>query len=68
MRILGGSGFQWRSSADHLNSSFEFLRLDPGRIDSDKERVLFGGVFDGLWFEFPTPFQKGDIVWNPDQP
>lgn len=68
VRILGGSGFQWRSSADHLNSSFEFLRLDPGRIDSDKERVLFGGVFDGLWFEFPTPFQKGDIVWNPDQP
>ena len=52
----------------YLNSSFEFLRLDPGRIDSDKEWVLFGGVFDGLWFEFPTPFQKGDIVWNPDQP
>ena len=52
----------------YLNSSFEFLRLDPGRIDSDKEWDLFGGVFDGLWFEFPTPFQKGDIVWNPDQP
>lgn len=52
----------------YLNSSFEFLRLDPGRIDSDMEWVLFGGVFDGLWFEFPTPFQKGDIVWNPDQP
>ena len=52
----------------YLNPSFEFLRLDPGRIDSDKEWVLFGGVFDGLWFEFPTPFQKGDIVWNPDQP
>lgn len=52
----------------YFNSSFEFLRLDPGRIDSDKEWNLFGGVFDGLWFEFPTPFQKGDIVWNPDQP
>lgn len=52
----------------YLNPSFDFLRLDPGRIDSDKEWVLFGGVFDGLWFEFPTPFQKGDIVWNPDQP
>lgn len=52
----------------YLNPSFEFLRLDPGRIDSDKEWDLFGGVFDGLWFEFPTPFQKGDIVWNPDQP
>lgn len=52
----------------YLNPSFELLRLDPGRIDSDKEWDLFGGVFDGLWFEFPTPFQKGDIVWNPDQP
>ena len=52
----------------YLNPSFEFLRLDPGRIDCDKEWDLFGGVFDGLWFEFPTPFQKGDIVWNPDQP
>lgn len=52
----------------YLNPSFEFLRHDPGRIDSDKEWDLFGGVFDGLWFEFPTPFQKGDIVWNPDQP
>lgn len=52
----------------YLNPSFEFLRLDHGRIDSDKEWDLFGGVFDGLWFEFPTPFRKGDIVWNPDQP
>ena len=21
--------------------------------------------FEGLWFDFPTPFQKGDIVWVP---
>ncbi len=21
----------------------------------------------GLWFNFPTPFQKGDIIWNPSQ-
>ena len=21
--------------------------------------------FGGLWFNFPTPFQKGDIVWQP---
>lgn len=50
----------------YLNSSFEFLRLDPGRIDSDKEWVLFGGVFDGLWFEFPTPAGRAIglfIVW-----
>ena len=52
----------------YLTPSFDFLRIDPGCIDSDKERDLFRGVFDGLWFDFPTPFQKGDIVWDPAQP
>lgn len=52
----------------YLTPSFDFLRMDPGRIDSDKESDLFWGVFDGLWFEFPTPFQKGDIVWDPNKP
>ncbi len=52
----------------YLTPSFNFLRIDPGCIDSDKERNLFWGVFDGLWFDFPTPFQKGDIVWDPKKP
>lgn len=52
----------------YLTPSFDFLRIDPGRIDSNKERDLFCSVFDGLWFEFPTPFQKGDVVWDPERP
>lgn len=52
----------------YLTPSFNFLRIDPECIDSDKERDLFWGVFDGLWFDFPTPFQKGDIVWDPKKP
>lgn len=52
----------------YLTPSFDFLCIDPGRIDSDSERDLFWGVFDGLWFDFPTPFKKGDIVWNPNAP
>ena len=52
----------------YLTPSFEFLYLNPRRSDSDKEWDIFEGVFDGLWFEFPTPFQKGDIVWEPNQP
>lgn len=52
----------------YLTPSSNFLRIDPGCIDSDKERDLFWGVFDGLWFDFPTPFQKGDIVWDPKKP
>ena len=52
----------------YLTPSFEFLHLDPGHIDSDQKSDLFWGVFDGLWFEFPTPFQKGDVVWAPKHP
>lgn len=25
---------------------------------------LIGDVFVGLWFDFPTPFKAGDIVWD----
>ena len=52
----------------YLTPSFEFLHLDPGHIDSEQESDLFWGVFDGLWFEFPTPFKKGDVVWDPKHP
>lgn len=48
----------------YFTPSFEFLRIDPGDIDSVKERYLFQDVFNGWWFKFPTPFKKGDIVWD----
>ena len=25
---------------------------------------MIGDVFVGLWFDFPTPFKAGDIVWD----
>lgn len=46
----------------------KFLRIEPIRIKDKKENEIFNDVFEGLWFEFPTPFKKGDIVWNPDMP
>ena len=48
----------------YLTPSFEVLRLDPGRIENDEEFDIYRGVFEGLWFDFPTPFHKGDIVWK----
>ena len=51
----------------YLNTSFDFLRIYPGPVDSNEEDLFFG-VFDGLWFDFPTPFKKGDIVWDPNNP
>lgn len=49
----------------YLTPSFEILKLDPVYIDDDAEEDLYLGVFDGLWFEFPTPFKRGDIAWVP---
>lgn len=50
-----------------LNRDMEITEIFPGEID-DGEDDIFYSVFDGLWFEFPTPFKKGDIVWVPDHP
>lgn len=36
---------------------------DPEDADCD-----LGGAFENFWFAFPTPFQKGDVIWDPNQP
>ena len=33
-------------------------------IDSEDGMIVWD-VFESLWFDFPTPFKKGDIVWVP---
>lgn len=33
------------------------------RTDEDSNVLIFS--FENLWFDFPTPFKKGDIVWAP---
>lgn len=48
----------------YITPSFDILRFDPGRIENDDEEDIYWGVFEGLWFDFPTPFHKGDIVWD----
>ena len=32
----------------------------------DREQDLQNRSFDGLWFDFPTPFEKGDIIFDPE--
>lgn len=54
--------------AAYLTPSFDILRFEPGHIENDGESDLYWGVFEGLWFDFPTPFKKGDIVWDPNNP
>ena len=58
----------FRQSAQ-LTPDGEFLSIDPGMLlNKDKEENdVYYGVFQGLWFDFPTPFKKGDIVWDPER-
>ena len=32
---------------------------------TDEELDLISDEFDGMWFDFPNPFKKGDIIYNP---
>ena len=34
---------------------------------ADNISDIFYGVFEGLWFDFPTPFKKGDILCEYDK-
>ena len=52
----------------YLTPEFDILKFDPGPIEDKADEKIYCGVFDGLWFEFPTPFKKGDIVWDPNNP
>ena len=49
-----------------LNPQLEVVEIQPN-IDNEGEKSIFFGVFDRLWFDFPTPFKKGDIVWDPSK-
>lgn len=65
--------FRYRIKKMKVESE-QYIEIDfdqNGRImrvfGGDFTQILHG-VFEGLWFEFPTPFQKGDIVWDPSHP
>ncbi len=52
-----------------LSPDMQIMRInqDISQIEGrDKELLL--DVFQGFWFDFPTPFQKGDILWDPERP
>jgi len=46
-----------------FNPDEEIVRVDENRYITDKEEFEnFVEVFENMWFAFPTPFKKGDIV------
>ena len=46
-------------------SNGEHIRILRNDTRSKEAETLIDESFDGLWFSFPTPFKKGDIVWIP---
>lgn len=58
-------GLDFKGWAD-LDAEYRFIKFWPEIID-DHDRDIYFNVFEGLWFDFPTPFKKGDILWNPNR-
>ena len=55
-----------RCQALFLTTDRKILSIDPACVLTDEEFDL-SCVFDWLWFEFPTPFEKGDVVYDPSR-
>ena len=45
-----------------LNHEKRLVRVDEKNYLNEEERALYYDVFEGMWFAFPTPFEKGDIL------
>lgn len=45
------------------DNQIEDVILDTGLDDAGNDLVNWS--FEGLWFDFPTPFSKGDVLWFP---
>lgn len=53
----------------------EVVCLGDGRVidmvqntaRTEEEDDIIDQFFEELWFDFPTPFKKGDIVWEPNK-
>ena len=46
-----------------MNHDLEILSVDEQDVLNDSQEDLFM-TFEGMWFSFPTPFRRGDILIN----
>ena len=46
-----------------MNHDLEILSIDEQSVLNDSQADLFM-TFEGMWFSFPTPFRRGDILIN----
>ena len=48
-----------------LDRNMRIMSINPDSYVDEHEDEIMMEVFQGLWFDFPTPFHKGDILWDP---
>ncbi|MBQ6565322.1 MAG: hypothetical protein IJL88_15545 [Clostridia bacterium] len=51
-----------------LNPEMQIMQIVPEWPEDERDTELLLDVFQGFWFDFPTPFQKGDILWDSKKP
>ncbi|MBR4333820.1 MAG: hypothetical protein IKP72_14155 [Clostridia bacterium] len=51
-----------------LSGDMKIMEIQPEFRENGRTRELMLDVFQGFWFDFPTPFQKGDILWDSKKP
>lgn len=56
----------WQEYEAIYSAKGEIMSITLNDIQNDFDDILKWHSFDGLGFTFPTPFQKGDIVWEPE--
>lgn len=49
----------------YLSAELKILQIDSAATPLGEAEPVIDDVFEWLWFDFPTPFVKGDIVYDP---
>lgn len=55
----------WCRQELYLSAELKILQIDSAATPLGEAEPVIDDVFEWLWFDFPTPFVKGDIVYDP---
>lgn len=63
-----------KQSLDNVEDEMRIRFMGKGEPDfvefyaelKEEKWEILHDFFEGLWLDFPTPFKKGDIVWEPE--
>ena len=48
-----------------MDDKLQIINAELHPSNPDDDRILNWESFFSMWFDFPTPFEKGDIIWDP---